>query len=157
MDIFSNCNYQKSNKEPVKNKNVETNALETTNFQAKILERQMNDWLRQKHGMNYDPVSLNKHKNIEVYENNTTNTDASNNAASNNAASNFVDREIINKFRNKKWTSLPKSLKWNLIKIYCEKNELDNKNYKKNLEKNIEMNVIYDHKNGEITSIDLIG
>jgi len=147
MDIFSTCNYQKSNKEPVKNKNVETNALETTNFQAKILERQMNDWLRQKHGMNYDPVSLNKHKNIEVYENNT-NTD--------NAASNFVDREIINKFRNKKWTSLPKSLKWNLIKIYCEKNEIDDKHYKKNLEKNIEMNVIYDHKNGEITSIDLI-
>ena len=143
MDIFSICNYQKSNKESVKNKNVDTNALETTNFQAKILERQMNDWLRQKHGMNYDPVSLNKHKNIEVYENTNTSTNS------------FVDREIINKFRNKKWSSLPKSLKWNLIKIYCEKNEKDENIYKKNLEKNIEMNVIYDHINGEITAIDL--
>lgn len=148
MDIFTTCNYQKSNNNIVKNNNVDSSTLETTNFQAKILERQMNDWLRQKHGMNYDPVSLNKHKNIEVYENNTNNA--------NNNASNFVDREIINKFRNKKWTSLPKSLKWNLIKIYCEKNEIDEKKYKKNLEKNIEMNVIYDHKNGEITSIDLI-
>lgn len=146
MDIFSTCNYQKSNKEIVKNKTVDSsssNALETTNFQAKILERQMNDWLRQKHGMNYDPVLLNKHKNIEVYENNAnTNTNS------------FVDREIINKFRNKKWTTLPKSLKWNLIKIYCENNDKDENIYKKKLEKNIEMNVIYDHKNGEITSIE---
>lgn len=138
MDIFSTCEYKKSDKNIV-NSNIVDNTIEKPNFQAKILERQMNDWLRQKHGMNYDKISLNKHNNIEVYE---TSTDS------------FVDREIINKFRNKKWNSLPKSLKWNLIKIYCEKNEKDENMYRKILEKNIEMNVIYDNKIGEILSIE---
>jgi hypothetical protein len=143
MDLFSECTYKKESvkrnidKPPVEKK------FDDAEIQAKVLERQMNEWLKQKHGMNFERVSIDHNKTIEVYNH--------------DSKDNFVDNELQSFMKKRKWNSLPKSSKWYLVKEYCKKNN-DEENleiYKARIESNNLKSVVYDNVTGEIVSITL--
>ena len=77
MDIFTNCTFEKpKRKSTVKpliindsNKVVkQTNNYDAISLQARTLDTQYNQWLKQKQGMNYERVSFNNFKESELYD-----------------------------------------------------------------------------------------
>lgn len=146
MDLFANCDYIKENKphksDIVEKPNDNKVKVDVAEIQSRTLERQMNDWLKSKHGMNYERVTLKDNK-TEVYDHDATNT--------------FVDTEVKSYMKKKKWNSLPKSVQWNLIQEYCKENEQEDKlkEYKRYLETNKAMVVVYDNVTSKIISISM--
>jgi hypothetical protein len=142
IDLFNKCDYKK----PVKLKEgpeIEKK-YDIADLQHKTIDKQYNDWLKQKQGMKYERVSLNNFGKAEIYDDNSTD--------------NFIDQEVRNLLKKKKWNGLPKSSKWTLIKEYCEKHDEEKENlkiYKGLLEKKGNMTVVYDNNIGEIQSISI--
>jgi predicted transcriptional regulator len=146
MDLFANCQYKKESKSKQSNKNVDakpSTKVDIADIQSRTLERQMNEWLKQKHGMNFERVSLNTNSHIETYDHDATDT--------------FIDEEVRSFQKKKRWGTLPKSIQWKLIQTYCKShNEEDKlKEYRAYLETNKQLNVVYDNTLGEITSITI--
>jgi hypothetical protein len=143
IDVFANCTYEKPKQKresSVKNPESQVKKYDAVSLQARTLDTQYNQWLKQKQGMNYERVSFNTFKESELYNENEMEF--------------IIDNEVTSKLKNKKWNSLTKSMKWSLIQKYCEKNEDKQLNiYKKLLEKNTPFDVVYDNIIGEIKSI----
>jgi hypothetical protein len=152
-NLFNNCKYRQASSQIicVASHNLpiisceEKPKVDINDIQFKIIEKQMNQWLKQKNGQKHERVSLNNFNEIEIYDDVVQDE--------------WIDKEVQKTMKKKRWNSLPKSAKWNLIQSYCEINNIDNTildKYKNMLEKNIKIIISYDHLNGTITSIDNI-
>jgi transposase len=135
--IFSNCTF---NKKTVKTPKINCNSER----ELKRLEKQLNEHLKTTKGKNTDRVRLNNFVEDQQYNQVTMND--------------FIDREISSKYANKKWSTLPLSLKWSLIKDYASEKKLDvdTINTFKSQLTNGKIDVEYDNKQGKIMSINSI-
>lgn len=137
MNIFESCTF---NTKPVKVQKV-NNGSER---ELRRLEKQLNEHIKSTKGKNADRVKLNNY--VEENQYNTS------------QLNDFIEKEISNKFSNKKWAALPMSLKWKLLADYAKDNDLDKTTLytlKKQLKEGT-IDVCYDNKIGQIQSINSI-
>ncbi len=115
---------------------------DTTDFEIKNLEFNLNKHLREKQKLRY--------KKVTISENNNMYNEAE--------LSKCIDNEIFEKFKDKKWSSIPLYMKWNMIQQYLEDNHLDDKQkskYKNKLSTN-KLDVTYDHNEQKIVNVEIL-
>ena len=114
---------------------------DTTEFEIKKIENQMNTFLRLKQGRKYKRVTL-------------TDPEPDTKALFDDA----IDQEILAKFANKKWTSLPVYMKWKLLEEYFKEHNITDASFILQMKKSLQLTkensqIIYDHVEQKITSI----
>lgn len=125
----------------MKAKPVKASQRDTTDMDIKKIEHQMNNYLRLKQGRKFQKVSL------------------TNPNPTNEGLDNAIDQEILRKFANKKWGSLPLFMKWNLLQTYFKDNEIQDENWLKDLKRSLQTSkestsILYDHAQQKITNIN---
>ena len=111
-------------------KNQDTNS----EMDLKKIENQLNIHMKNKQGLKYKRVTIMHDRFYDA-----------------DKFSSVIDDEIKNKIANKKWKSLPMSIKWKVIDIYLNLNNITEKDeYKRKLLNN-ELEV--DYENGIVTKI----
>jgi len=129
------CNNAVSNK-------VDIIKKDSSEFELKKLELQMNKHLKGKKGLKFNKVSIFNFDEKKDYNESSFN--------------NIIDKEIKVKYNNKKWSTLPLYMKWNLILVYLSENNITDSNIINKIKKNLNNNTInltYDNINNKIINI----
>lgn len=117
---------------------------DTSDFDIKNIEFNLNKHLREKQKLKYKKVNICDSDSNHMYDE--------------QELSKRVDEEIYEKFKTKKWSSIPLYMKWNLVKQYLEDNKIDDKQiakYKSKLSSN-RLEIEYDHTEKKIKNINFI-
>lgn len=128
---------KKTEKQVVKGK-------DSTEFDIKNIEFNLNKHLREKQKLKYKKVNICDSDSNHMYNE--------------EELSKRVDNEIYEKFKTKKWSSIPLYMKWNLVKQYLEDNKINEKQipkYKSKLSSN-KLDIEYDHTEQKITNIVIL-
>lgn len=112
-------------------------------FELKNIQFKMNKHLQAKQKIKYQKVSIFNYAvdtdyNAEKFDK-------------------VIQNEIDNKFTQKKWSSIPLFMKWNLVQTYLAENNVVDANAVEIMKKKLmkgELNVQYDHENKKITSLE---
>lgn len=140
-DIFDSVKTEKK-KRPSSTVTTITKKGDSSEFELKQIEFNLNKHLQEKQKL--------KFKKVSICDNSTHMYNA-------DTFARRVNEEIEEKFKTKKWTGIPLYMKWNLVQKYLEENSILEKKqiaeYKSKLASN-KLNVVYDHTEQKITSIE---
>lgn len=126
-------------------KNAKKDKLyDTANKDLKRIETQLNNYLKDKKGKKYERVSVFSYNERMNYDS--------------TKFSEKVDNEILNKFSNKKWGSIPLYLKWKIVQEYLTEKDINDNDIiekiKQHLSKKTDI-FSYDHINNKLINITL--
>lgn len=124
---------------------IDSAKRDTSAFELKTLETQLNKHLQEKQGQKFKKVNIFNFDERKNYE-----------------ESNFgdlINKEIENKYTNKKWHTLPLYLKWKLVQEYLKDNKIVDEKVVQNIKNAINKNnveiITYDHASQKISNIDI--
>jgi hypothetical protein len=124
---------------------IDSAKRDTSVFELKTLETQLNKHLKEKKGQKFKKVNIFNFDEKKNYE-----------------ESNFgdlINKEIENKYTNKKWHTLPLYLKWKLVQEYLKDNKIVDEKVVQNIKNAINKNnveiITYDHASQKISNIDI--
>jgi hypothetical protein len=124
---------------------IDSAKRDTSTFELKTLETQLNKHLKEKQGPKFKKVNIFNYDEKKNYE-----------------ESNFgdlINKEIENKYTNKKWHTLPLYLKWKLVQEYLKENKIVDEKVVQNIKNAINKNnleiITYNHASQKISNIDI--
>ena len=117
----------------VENKPKDTNSQ----MELKKIEQQLNLHLKDKQGLKFKKVSLIYDKSYDAEK-----------------FGHVIDKELEEKTCNKKWKGLPMFMKWKLIELYLEKNNIIDKIYINMIRSKLSQNILeVKYEDKEVLSI----
>jgi len=116
-------------------------------FELKQLESQLNKHLQDKQGL--------KFKKVNVFNFNEKND------YNESVFGDLINKEIEDKYINKNWKTLPMYLKWKLVQEYFRENNMVDAKTIKSVKDSVNSNksndyITYDNSTQKITNIDLV-
>lgn len=124
---------------------IDSAKRDTSTFELKTLETQLNKHLKDKQGQKFKKVNVfNFDEKIKYEESNF---------------GELINKEIENKYTNKKWHTLPLYLKWKLVQEYLKENNIIDEKIVQNIKNAINKNnveiITYDHTSQKVSNIDI--